>query len=196
MRKRTFILIAILGFIFHHALMMNDSKRLKWPDAFCDYYSATNPGLDVADIVSSHHTGLHSAITATGIDMIVPDGYEQSALFQKFYRDKDTSIAIEQIAGSFYDHKQAIDDYLDAPADGSSHREKLLYRKSFKFNNYDAMIVCVADQTSQRTSLFMSFGNQNFNVNMRGICKADDDKALHEMLYTFLTACYETKQFS
>jgi hypothetical protein len=123
--------------------------------------------------------------------MIVPDGYEQAVSFQKFYRDKDTSIAIEQLAESFYDNKKAINAYLDAPDDGGSHHAKLLYRKDFKFNHYDAMIVCVSDQTSQRTSLFMSFGNENFDINMRGICKAGDDEALREMLYCFLTSCYE-----
>jgi hypothetical protein len=149
--------------------------------------------LHIPDEVTTHQSSIRVSIPATGVSLVVPDGYHQMVNFKGFRRDRDTSIdVIEDHQVGFIEKKKEIETYMAyLKKDRSTNNESVLYRKDFKFNGYDAMVICVSDTTRTRSAIYMTFGDEHFSVAMTGTLSDDKDETRIEIINTMLTAYYQ-----
>ncbi|MCW3128113.1 MAG: hypothetical protein JWO03_3771 [Bacteroidetes bacterium] len=190
MKRRTILLLAIFGFIVFHAV------RQQQPLAIAHYNSsdwADHPLIDlqIPDEVTSYISPIHIQVPSTSLSMIVPEGYEQR-INMKGYRNADTCIDVHEDAGIALSAKrEEVDNYIVYVKKDRRADEAIAYLKDFKFNGYNAFVVCVSDTTSTKTVIYMAFGDDRFSVSMTGTLANNTDEAREEVINTMLTACYK-----
>ena len=194
MKRRTILLLAgcCLLVFYTFSYRQLPTAALLSSSSFEDTNHAID--LNVPDIVISHLSPYHQGIPTTGVKMIAPDGYATTINFEGFKRDKDTSITVkENSANSFKAKEKEVNDFVTAIMKFPSLNIALLYKKDFKFNSYDAMMLCVADKTSNRIALYMTYGNDRFNVELKGIYRDNESCTMQQIAEAFLTSCYKEK---
>jgi hypothetical protein len=190
MKKRTILLLAVLYMVVYQVRYAHPFQHGSWTD---DPYADAQSGqidLGIPDLVQSGITALHTSIADTGMSMVVPQGYGPAMTFCGLIREDGTNISVERNYRSYYSHISHMTDCLTGPPDGASDHKRLLYRKSFKHNGYDAMLVCVADSIHPYRVVYMTMGNDKVCITMKGKCQNNDDEALREIVSTFLTSYY------
>jgi hypothetical protein len=187
MKRKTGWLVVIAFLMAYHFIKPGKPVRLFKDHITADFGAVS---LDIPDEVQSNYSNLHTTISGTNFSIIEPLGFVKTST-SSFWNGSDSSFA-------FYIDEQrgfgAAKDYLNscmASMDrGVQKQQAFSYSKEFKFNGYDAIVVCITDNTSHQNALYMSFGNENFSVNMKGAYLAEDKAAERILLDTFLTSFY------
>jgi hypothetical protein len=192
MRIRTLLLFALLGLVISQVIRPPQSRHIDLCDWDSTLFTPTICNLHIPDIVNTRHSEWANSVEGSGLSMLMPDGYIQSVDFRGFYRDKDTSINIsEDHVVGFPAFKEDIKHRLADLNKCNSPEVKLLYKKDFKFNDYDATALYLYDEHRRQTYVYMAFGNDGFHVTMKGACKGDDLDARDQIVSAFLSSYYE-----
>ena len=194
MKRRTILLLAGCWLLVFYTLSYRESPTTMLVSSNSFEDSNAEIDLNVPDIVISHLSPYHEGIPATGVNMIAPEGYTMMVNFEGFKRDRDTSItAQEDYTKSFKTKKKEVDDFLATLVRYPYMNAALLYKKDFKFNSYDAMMLCVADKTSKKIAVYMAYGDDRFNVALNGMYKDHDTNTRQQIVEAFLTSYYKEK---
>ena len=190
MKKRTILLLALLYMVLYQVRYARPFQHGSWTDG--SYADAQSEQIDlgIPDQVLTGITAFHAPIGDTGISLVVPEGYDPAKTFCGLIREDGTNISVERTSGSYYSHIRSMKAWLDGPPDGARDHKQLLYRKSFKYNGYDAMLVCVSDSIHPYRVVYMAMGNDKVCITMRGKCQNNDGEALREIVSTFITSYY------
>lgn len=187
MKRKTGWLLLIAFFIAYHFIK---PEKLVW--SFKDNIKADFEAvsLDIPDEVQSNYSNLHTTISGTNFSIIEPLGFVKTSA-SSFWNGSDSSFAfyIDKQRG-FSATKSLLNSCMASLDRGVQKQQAFSYSKEFKFNGYDAIVVCITDNTSHQNALYMSFGNENFSVNMKGAYLAEDKAAERILLDTFLTSFY------
>ena len=192
MKRRTVLLFAILGLVMFQAIEHKQKATMGRNNAWSGNEQLLID-LHIPDAVITYQSPLHVQVPSTGISMVVPEGYARTVNFMGFRKDKDTCIdVIEDHTTGIGAKRRTVDSYISYLKKDRSRSEGMLYRKDFKFNGYDAFIICVSDTTCTRTAIYMVFGDDGFNVAMTGTLAENTEENRAEIVNTMLTACYHT----
>ncbi len=197
MKIRTILICSIVMLIAAYASLKHYEGRQKYTyisveDAPWSWQTDLQSlNLGVADNVISHLTPYHSPVELSAVSIVMPAGFEATGNPGIMRRGADSSISVQTSAESFYEQRQRMRRCVGAPTDPQGRQLSVLYTKEFRFNNYDAMMVCVSDRLSH-ISVWMSYGDGAHTVDMIGKCRAADRETLDQIVSTFLSSTLRT----
>lgn len=193
MKRRTILLFVIFAAVITYAISHKQQATIGNAFGWGNDDSYPLVDLHIPDEVTTHESSIRVPIPTTGVSLVVPDGYRQMVNFKGFRRDADTSIdVIEDHQIGFIEKKKEVDTYMAyLKKDKGNGDESVLYRKDFKFNGYDAVVICVSDTKRTRSAIYMTFGDEHFSVAMTGTMSDDKEETRKEIISTMLTAYYQ-----
>ena len=192
MRRRTLLLLIILGLIIRHGIEHRHTTCAAISDAWGYDADHLLVDLHIPDVVTSYTSPYHEVMPATHLSLVRPAGYEPKVNFAGYIKDRDTCIdVIEDHTRGIDTKRTELDRYVSYIKNDRDHQNDLLYRKNFMFNGYNAFVVCLSDATRAHTSIYMAFGDQNFHVAMTGTMAENTEKNRAELIQTMLTAYYQ-----
>jgi hypothetical protein len=191
MKRRTILLFAILGLVVYSALRYVPTPLASLRGGFDEYSDQYAIDLHVPDSVVTYDSPYHEPLTATGVSLVRPAGYGRMISQIGFSKDKDSCIdVIEDHSAGLSEKKDAYNKYLAYTKNDHGGDMRISYHKDFKFNGYDAFMICVSDTTSARTAIYMVFGDDRFNVTMSGTMADNTEDNRQEIVQTMLSAYY------
>ena len=192
MRRRTGLLLLLLGLIIYHGIQHRNNTNAAISDAWGYDADQLLVDLHIPDVVTSYTSPYHEVIPATHLSLIKPVGYEPNINFAGYIKDRDTCIDVIEDHTMGIDTKRAeLDHYISYIKNDRDHQNDLLFRKDFIFNGYNAFIICLSDATRTHTAIYMTFGDHEFHVAMTGTMAENNEKNRTEMIHTMLTAYYQ-----